>query len=585
MSAMLPPALDTQTVSRFLADLDGAVYPTPNAGFTARLAVLAALTSLSMLLSAVYLGLHYYSTVERPRRRCLWLVRFLDRPSGRFLAINTRPSWTISILLYSAFQLACLVAYWRGYGRHESLKAWIALRAFIGVFMFAAAWLISWSGLMAFLLAVEPEKVYVSARTANVLFVGGGALLFSVNLVIAIATAIYGVRLFDVYLDLRRALLALEASLAGRAPTLLDLIPLMAPSDALVAAGNAARITNALTWSVVAVCPLFILVVDLGGLLLCARMRRQIRESVEVLGGGASGGAQVEGTGAAGPEQARTTWLGRRKLRGLARQHGREASTVERAQARKVVIFQKAVTDLQTLASVVAFSSLCVLGITIWAAISAASPINESVSWGYTEALATAAFWIFTLPAVVALVCLTLNALRSRRRIANLQTQAASSSPRAADDSAGARAGAASAPLGLVCTASDPSSAGASVKSPRQQALVLEVSAEPGSPVEKVAPTSPHSPLSTSPPPSSPPRLDASRRRVSLRRMSSFFSSSSWDGAGGAVERDHAGRERSRPTSGAIVVTVEQVVVTDHGEDDERGEARRGARGEPGGGP
>jgi len=41
-----------------------------------------------MLLSAVYLGLHYHSTLERPRRRSLWLVRFLDRPSGRFLAIK-----------------------------------------------------------------------------------------------------------------------------------------------------------------------------------------------------------------------------------------------------------------------------------------------------------------------------------------------------------------------------------------------------------------------------------------------------------------------------------------------------------------
>ncbi|GAA5852746.1 hypothetical protein JCM9279_003955 [Rhodotorula babjevae] len=593
MSTMLPPALDAQTVSRFLADLDDAVYPTPNAGFTARLAVLAALTSLSMLLSAVYLGFHYYSTLERPRRRSLWLVRFLDRPSGRFLAINTRPSWTVSIFLYSAFQLACLVAYWRGYGRHDSLAAWIVLRAFIGVFLFAAAWLISWSGLMAFLLAVEPEKIYVSARTANLLFVGGGALVFSVNLVIAIATAIYGVRLFNVYLDLRGALLALEASLAGRAPTLLDLLPLKAPFGALASAGNAARITNALTWSVVAVCPLFILVVDLGGLLLCARMRRQIKESVEVLGDGGGPGraapaqavcaaAADESTGEPVQLGARITCLGWRKRRGRARQRGREASTTERAQARKVLVFQKAVTDLQTLASVVAFSSFCVLGITIWAAYSAASPIDESVSWGYTESLATAAFWIYTVPACAALMCLTLNALRSRRRIADLETQApSSSSARAAADGAERRTGA---QLGLACTASDPSSAGASVKSPTQRALVLEVGPEPGSPSEKV-PASPVELQQSLPasPQASPASLDRSRTRASLRRMSSFFSSSSWDGAGGAAERDSAGSVRSRPSSAAIVVTVEEVVVTDH-EDDERGGAQRGARGgEPGG--
>ncbi|KPV74038.1 uncharacterized protein RHOBADRAFT_45335 [Rhodotorula graminis WP1] len=518
MSAMLPPALDAQTVPRFLAALDAFAYPKPAAGgFTARVAILAALTSLSMVLSVVYLGLHCQSTLERPRRRCLWLVRFLERPSGRFLAINTRPSWTVSIFLYSAFQLACVFAYWRAYGCHESLKAWIILRAFIGVFMFAAAWVISWSGLMAFLLAVEPEKVYMSARAANVLFVGGGALLFSVNLVTAIVTASYGVRTFDRYLDLRQALIALEASLAGRAPTFLDLLPLQAPLNALKTAENAARIANALQWSFVAVLPLFILAVDLGGLLLCARMRRQIRESVE----------------------------------------GREASAVERAQARKVLIFQKAVSDLQTLASVVAFVSLCVLGIAIWAAYNSASPQYEGVSWGYQEALATAAFWVFTLPATVALVYITLNALRSRRRIADLETVARSSS-HAVDGDVQGRAGVASAQLGLVCTTSDPSSVGASLKNPEHPALVLSVDVGPSAPFEKVETTSPHVPLAalSSSALSSPTSIDSSTSRMSLRRMSSFL---------------------------PVVATVEQVVVTDDGDDDAGGEMWRGAQGEPSG--
>lgn len=90
-------------------------------------------------------------------------------------------------------------------------------------------------------------------------------------------------------------------------------------------------------------------------------MRRQIRESVEVLGGsGGSDGAargddtaqageeRGKGAGASGREGARGTWLERRRLRRAERRHGRAASTAERAQARKVLVFQKAVTDLQT---------------------------------------------------------------------------------------------------------------------------------------------------------------------------------------------------------------------------------------------
>jgi len=185
------------------------------------------------------------------------------------------------------------------------------------------------------------------------------------------------------------------------------------------------------------------------------------------------------------------------------------------------------------------------------------------------ESLATAAFWVFTLPAVVALVCLTLNALRSRRRIADLETTAGA----APSVAAGAGAGAASVQLGLVCTASDPSSVGASVKSPGPQALVLEV--EPGAQLEKVETASPREPQASSQ--ASPTSLETSRRRVSLRRMSSLFGS--WEGTNGAVERDRAGHERSRPSSAAITVTVEEVVVTDHdeGEDDEDGgEVQRG---------
>lgn len=45
----------------------------------------------SLVLAAIYLWLHYWTTLERPRRRCMWLVRFVERTSGRFLVIKCVP--------------------------------------------------------------------------------------------------------------------------------------------------------------------------------------------------------------------------------------------------------------------------------------------------------------------------------------------------------------------------------------------------------------------------------------------------------------------------------------------------------------
>jgi len=113
MALLLPDTLDEDTVPKIIAALDGILYPRPTPGLEIRIAVLLTLTGLcvlssssllrprptglsapavdfrrSILLGILYLGLHYQSTVERPRRRCLWLVRRVERLSGRFLVIK-----------------------------------------------------------------------------------------------------------------------------------------------------------------------------------------------------------------------------------------------------------------------------------------------------------------------------------------------------------------------------------------------------------------------------------------------------------------------------------------------------------------
>lgn len=40
----------------------------------------------SIIVAVLYLYLHYQNTIDR--RRSLWLVRLVDRPSGRFVVIK-----------------------------------------------------------------------------------------------------------------------------------------------------------------------------------------------------------------------------------------------------------------------------------------------------------------------------------------------------------------------------------------------------------------------------------------------------------------------------------------------------------------
>lgn len=113
----------------------------------------------------------------------MWLVRFVERTSGRFLVINPRPAWTCTVFSFGLFELACLCSFFYGYGPSRNLRAWLGVRSFIAVLLSAIGWITSWTGMQAFLVAVEQEKVYLSASTANILFLGGGLVLVVVNIV------------------------------------------------------------------------------------------------------------------------------------------------------------------------------------------------------------------------------------------------------------------------------------------------------------------------------------------------------------------------------------------------------------------
>ncbi|GAA5906332.1 hypothetical protein JCM8208_003520 [Rhodotorula glutinis] len=401
MASLVPTTLDANTIPALVARLDATLYPAPTPGLLARMAVLWSLTGMTIVLAVLYLYLHYQNTSERPRRRCLWLVRLVDRPSGRFIVVNPRPALTGIVIIYALYALLYEVAFWFVYGKQKAQNLYIGLRDFNQVPLFIGGWILSWSGLQAFLVAVESERKFLSARTFNALFIAGGALLMLAGVGLGIYTTIITERVLTGYIELRSALVAVQRSLGARAPTLLDLIPLQAPAEAFAASAEGAKRAGIVQGAAGPILVLPIVISNIGGLALALRMRRQIRESIQVLADG--------GPGAMVATSAHSTTR--------ARIEGRD----------------KAVKDLLATTSVIAFVSLCLLVVVAWIAYSSAADklTDTSNNWPYTESTAMLSEWIYAVAMATSLLYLLHNALRARRRIHDLEAAAAHSPPTA----------------------------------------------------------------------------------------------------------------------------------------------------------
>lgn len=144
-TSLLPSTLDAATLPVMIASLERLVYPKPTNGSRPgwqcywRSAACAcslscssgerggnSLTALcpsrrSMILALLYLLLHYRSTAERPRSRCLWFVRLVDRPSGRFIVVKCVDSSSSLPSLGSPLHAAVLA--WHGWGPSSSMAA------------------------------------------------------------------------------------------------------------------------------------------------------------------------------------------------------------------------------------------------------------------------------------------------------------------------------------------------------------------------------------------------------------------------------------------------------------------------------
>ncbi|GAA6033691.1 hypothetical protein JCM8097_004384 [Rhodosporidiobolus ruineniae] len=450
----VPVVWTSSTLDDLLNQLDAAFNPPPSAGFNARWGILTGLTALYMVLLLVYLGLHVAGTKDRPRWKSLWLMRFVERPSGRFLVLNPRPTWSIP-LLYGAFELAYLAVFFRVYRDHMSQATWFTLRGINAPLLFIPGWLISWSGLQAFLVSTEANNSrFVPAWLANWTFVAGGILIFAFELAYGIVSSVLGTRFWNRYQDLRDALLAVKQSTAGRAPTLTELAPLAVPFERFSTSSDAWERPAVGQYAVTTLMPLACMLVNLGGLALARRLHLQIRDSVEVLAlvearrtsltsthkNGipledlsssrrrssfaldlSRGGGEGETSG-----EKRKPSLTTGEVKFLARQ----TDEPSQAQARKVLALQKAMRDLVMVATTVATLSLAFTVNAILVAVWSGDEAIYKGRWPITEAAISLPCWIYSCAVVTSVSYLLYNALVHGRLTQPVYSDSSSSSAR-----------------------------------------------------------------------------------------------------------------------------------------------------------
>jgi len=127
------------------------------------------------------------------------------RSHSRSLSCSPRTALTSTVVLYGLYETAYVATFWAVYGLQKDQAVAIGIRNFNAIPLWLGGWILSWSGLQvsqhsrfrhlslkhhadgllrqAFLVAVESERKFMSARTANWIFLGVGALLVSLNLV------------------------------------------------------------------------------------------------------------------------------------------------------------------------------------------------------------------------------------------------------------------------------------------------------------------------------------------------------------------------------------------------------------------
>ncbi|BGP28313.1 hypothetical protein JCM10296v2_000045 [Rhodotorula toruloides] len=453
----LPATINATTLDYLLREAHDLYYPTPTAGFTTQADPARFLAPSTVLLALFYLSHHLYTSYRDTRT--LWFIRLIERPSGRFIVLNPRVTWSLAIVAHGLFVLVLVALFWQIYEKEYSRRTYIALKTLQPLPQFVGGWMGTWSSLQAFLVASESaNSPLLPAYLANTLFLLGGFVLALPDLVLAIINSHLALRLDDRYSDLVSALQALEAQLAGKTPTVQQLLRLKEPAGKLqVAAGRLKQNSFSVAQSCVTIMlPIACLVVNAGGLALARKIHVHIRENVSLialhttrsattslpppvdvslalvtprttsdspsgLGKVASRGAfgigfAEEGEGEKGITAHRELGSVEQAIASAAGAGGGASDWVA-AQGRKVAELKKAKRDLVLVTSMIVFICVLLIADVVWLMVGVVKGglRRGGGGWKQTELSATLDKWIIFTATLCACIYLNYNALSLNR--------------------------------------------------------------------------------------------------------------------------------------------------------------------------
>ncbi|BGO98941.1 hypothetical protein NBRC10513v2_000043 [Rhodotorula toruloides] len=455
----LPATINATTLDYLLREAHELYYPTPTAGFTVRIAVLLTIVASTVLLALFYLSHHLYTSYRDTRT--IWFIRLIERPSGRFIVLNPRVTWSLAIIAHGSFVLVLVALFWQIYAREYSKRTYIALKTLQPLPQFVGGWMGTWSSLQAFLVASESaNSPLLPAYLANTLFLLGGFVLALPDLVLAIINSHLALRLDDRYTDLVSALQALDAQLGGRTPSLAQLVRLREPARALQVAAGRLKHFSVAQYCVTIMLPIACLIVNAGGLALARKIHVHIRENVSLIAlhiththtrsattslpppvdvslalvptrtttDTPSGLGKVASRGAFGvgfgeEAEAEKVLTVQRELGSAERAivsaagAGGGASDWIAAQGRKVAEFKKAKRDLVLVTSTIVFICVLLIGDVVWLMVGVVKGglRRGGGGWKQTELSATLDKWILFTATLCACIYLNYNALSLNR--------------------------------------------------------------------------------------------------------------------------------------------------------------------------
>ncbi|KAI5479794.1 starch phosphorylase, glycosyltransferase family 35 protein [Pseudohyphozyma bogoriensis] len=379
--------------SAYVEQLEAQVYKTPSEGFKWRLVALYILNGLAVIGAITQFTLLWIDA-KRKRNESLWLFRLVQRPQGRFIVTNAKVAHCIMSVVCLAIGMGLYWELWKVYIDHGSqamLGAWQICPALA---FYTHGWLVSWGQLQAYLLTPDQiNKHMLTPMVANTLFVGGGILMGAGLIASCVTLTHYSREIWDHYVVVANGLKTLENNFNGT----VDIPGLFALQPEIQAISRTSQTLKTATFGVTPFIVggiLLVTVVNFGSIALTRIVRGQIKQKFEQLQKSESQWTQESivsipaddrrrsSAGQSGGRRESANGTGTRSRNNI-RNMSRDGIGSQVAQARQIMLLQKAERDLVVISAMVGSVAFVATGLTVWSIVQ--QTLNRTFAWPVVE--------------------------------------------------------------------------------------------------------------------------------------------------------------------------------------------------------